>query len=59
MELFAYSLVECMVKKFEKLHGNVGNYRSHDEHPLFSNNLLESMFPLLHYNYIDSTNDKK
>jgi len=48
-----------MVKKFEKLHGNVGNYRSHDEHPLFSNNLLESMFPLLHYNYIDSTNDKK
>ncbi|KAF8408155.1 hypothetical protein HHK36_007297 [Tetracentron sinense] len=43
------SLVEFMVKKTEKLHAQVGRYKSPDEHPFFPEELPEPMLPPLQF----------
>lgn len=43
------SLVEFMLKETEKLHAQVGRYRSPDEHPFFSEDLPEPMLPPMQY----------
>ncbi|TQD87373.1 hypothetical protein C1H46_027034 [Malus baccata] len=49
MEGFRGSLVEFMVRETEKLHAQVGRYKSPDEHPFFPAHLPEPMLPPLQY----------
>ncbi|KAI6700506.1 hypothetical protein NL676_014830 [Syzygium grande] len=49
MDGFDGSLVEFMLKETEKLHGQVGRYKSPDEHPFFPNDLPNPMLPPLQY----------
>ncbi|KAI7749830.1 hypothetical protein M8C21_011784, partial [Ambrosia artemisiifolia] len=46
---FQGSLVEFMVKETEKIHAQVGRYKSPDEHPFFPNELPEPVLPHLQY----------
>ncbi|MBA0844938.1 hypothetical protein Goarm_022868, partial [Gossypium armourianum] len=43
------SLVEFMVRETERLHAQVGRYKSPDEHPFFPSYLPEPMLPPLQY----------
>ncbi|XP_077223783.1 chorismate mutase 1 [Tasmannia lanceolata] len=43
------SLVEFMVRETEKLHAQVGRYKSPDEHPFFPADLPEPILPPLQY----------
>ncbi|XP_059642433.1 chorismate mutase 1, chloroplastic-like [Cornus florida] len=49
MDGFSGSLVEYMVKATEKLHAQVGRYKSPDEHPFFPDDLPDTMLPPLEY----------
>nr|DAD32027.1 TPA_asm: hypothetical protein HUJ06_010878 [Nelumbo nucifera] len=49
MDGFEGSLVEFMVRETEKLHAQVGRYKSPDEHPFFPADLPEPMLPPLQY----------
>ncbi|XP_022775770.1 chorismate mutase 3, chloroplastic [Durio zibethinus] len=49
MDGFHGSLVEFMVWKTERLHAQVGRYKSPDEHPFFPAYLPEPMLPPLQY----------
>ncbi|XP_010258849.1 PREDICTED: chorismate mutase 1, chloroplastic-like isoform X2 [Nelumbo nucifera] len=49
MDGFQGSLVEFMVRETEKLHAQVGRYKSPDEHPFFPADLPEPKLPPLHY----------
>ncbi|KAL7240631.1 hypothetical protein ACSBR2_006311 [Camellia fascicularis] len=49
MDGFRGSLVEFMLKETEKLHAQVGRYKSPDEHPFFPTDLPEPMLPPLLY----------
>ncbi|KAL6186793.1 hypothetical protein ACLB2K_042912 [Fragaria x ananassa] len=49
MEGFHGSLVEFMLMETEKLHAQVGRYKSPDEHPFFPEHLPEPLLPPLHY----------
>ncbi|KAJ6835360.1 chorismate mutase 1, chloroplastic-like [Iris pallida] len=49
MDGFHGSLVEFMVKEAEKLHAQVGRYKSPDEHPFFPEDLPEPMLPPMKY----------
>ncbi|CAH1420999.1 unnamed protein product [Lactuca virosa] len=49
MDGFKGSLVEFMVKETEKVHAQVGRYKSPDEHPFFPNDLPDPMLPPLEY----------
>ncbi|KAF7809072.1 chorismate mutase 3, chloroplastic [Senna tora] len=49
MDGFHGSLVEYMVWETEKLHAQVGRYKSPDEHAFFPANLPEPMLPPLQY----------
>ncbi|PKI47927.1 hypothetical protein CRG98_031711 [Punica granatum] len=49
MDGFPGSLVEFMVKETEKLHAQVGRYKSPDEHPFFPEGLPDPLLPPLHY----------
>ncbi|KAF8378744.1 hypothetical protein HHK36_030093 [Tetracentron sinense] len=49
MDGFHGSLIEFMVKETEKLHAQVGRYKSPDEHPFFPEDLPEPMLPPLQY----------
>lgn len=49
MDGFHGSLVEFMVRETEKLHAQVGRYKSPDEHPFFPVELPEPMLPPLQY----------
>ncbi|EXB65063.1 Chorismate mutase [Morus notabilis] len=49
MDGFRGSLVKFMVGETEKLHAQVGRYKSPDEHPFFPAFLPEPMLPPLHY----------
>lgn len=49
MDGFDGSLVEFMLKGTEKLHGQVGRYKSPDEHPFFPDDLPDPMLPPLQY----------
>ncbi|XP_061994508.1 chorismate mutase 3, chloroplastic isoform X2 [Rosa rugosa] len=49
MEGFHGSLVEFMLRETEKLHAQVGRYKSPDEHPFFPGHLPEPMLPPLQY----------
>ncbi|GMH05103.1 hypothetical protein Nepgr_006943 [Nepenthes gracilis] len=42
-------LVEFMLKETERLHAQVGRYKSPDEHPFFPNDLPDPVLPPLHY----------
>ncbi|XP_028791771.1 chorismate mutase 1, chloroplastic [Neltuma alba] len=46
---FRGSLVQYILKETEKLHAQVGRYKSPDEHPFFPDGLPEPMLPPLHY----------
>ncbi|KAF3777854.1 Chorismate mutase 1 [Nymphaea thermarum] len=46
---FEGCLVEFMVRETEKLHAQVGRYKSPDEHPFFPNDLPEPLLPPLQY----------
>ncbi|XP_058195272.1 chorismate mutase 1, chloroplastic [Rhododendron vialii] len=46
---FRGSLVEFMLRETEKLHAQVGRYKSPDEHPFFPTELPEPMLPPLQY----------
>ncbi|KAL8160943.1 hypothetical protein V2J09_012432 [Rumex salicifolius] len=46
---FHGSLVEYMLKEIEKLHAQVGRYKSPDEHPFFPDDLPEPVLPPLQY----------
>ncbi|KAA8530404.1 hypothetical protein F0562_005113 [Nyssa sinensis] len=46
---FHGSLVDYMVKETEKLHAQVGRYKSPDEHPFFPDDLPEPLLPPLQY----------
>ncbi|XP_043724121.1 chorismate mutase 1, chloroplastic [Telopea speciosissima] len=46
---FKGSLVEYMVGETERLHAQVGRYKSPDEHPFFPEDLPEPMLPPLQY----------
>ncbi|XP_054806948.1 chorismate mutase 1, chloroplastic-like [Prosopis cineraria] len=46
---FHGSLVEYILKETEKLHSQVGRYKSPDEHPFFPDGLPEPMLPPLDY----------
>ncbi|KAG8055301.1 hypothetical protein GUJ93_ZPchr0001g31959 [Zizania palustris] len=46
---FGGSLVEFMVRETEKLHQQVGRYKSPDEHPFFPEDLPEPLLPPLQY----------
>jgi chorismate mutase len=46
---FDGSLVEFMVRETEKLHQQVGRYKSPDEHPFFPEDLPEPLLPPLQY----------
>ncbi|GMY13790.1 putative chorismate mutase [Fagus crenata] len=49
MDGFHGSLVEYMVKETEKLHAQVGRYKSPDEHPFFPDDLPDPLLPPLQY----------
>ncbi|KAA8532940.1 hypothetical protein F0562_032943 [Nyssa sinensis] len=49
MDGFRGSLVEFMLRETEKLHAQVGRYKSPDEHPFFPAFLPEPMLPPLQY----------
>ncbi|KAL0540668.1 hypothetical protein IC582_020678 [Cucumis melo] len=49
MDGFNGSLVEYMVMETEKLHAQVGRYKSPDEHPFFPNDLPAPLLPPLQY----------
>ncbi|WOK99655.1 chorismate mutase 3, chloroplastic-like [Canna indica] len=49
MDGFHGSLVEFMVRETEKLHAQVGRYKSPDEHPFFQDALPEPMLPPIRY----------
>ncbi|XP_031386340.1 chorismate mutase 3, chloroplastic [Punica granatum] len=49
MEGFHGSLVEFMVRETEKLHAQVGRYKSPDEHPFFQEHLPEPRLPSLQF----------
>ncbi|MQL74096.1 hypothetical protein Taro_006472, partial [Colocasia esculenta] len=49
MEGFHGSLVEFMVRETERLHAQVGRYKSPDEHPFFMEDLPEPMLPPMQY----------
>ncbi|KAL8475757.1 hypothetical protein ACS0TY_028425 [Phlomoides rotata] len=49
VEGFSGSLVEYMVKETEKLHAQIGRYKSPDEHPFFPDDLPEPLLPPLEY----------
>ncbi|XP_022133510.1 chorismate mutase 1, chloroplastic [Momordica charantia] len=49
MDGFNGSLVEYLVKETEKLHAQVGRYKSPDEHPFFPDDLPTPMLPPLQY----------
>jgi len=49
MDGFHGSLVEYMVKETEKLHAQVGRFKSPDEHPFFPDELPEPVLPPLQY----------
>ncbi|XP_059643556.1 chorismate mutase 1, chloroplastic-like isoform X1 [Cornus florida] len=49
MEGFNDSLVEFMVKETEKLHAQVGRFKSPDEHPFFPDDLPDTKLPPLKY----------
>ncbi|KAG1347853.1 chorismate mutase 3, chloroplastic [Cocos nucifera] len=49
MDGFDGSLVEFMVRETEKLHAQVGRYKSPDEHPFFPEALPEPMLPPIQY----------
>ncbi|CAK9142380.1 unnamed protein product [Ilex paraguariensis] len=49
MDGFGGSLVEFLVKETEKLHAQVGRYKSPDEHPFFPADLPEPLLPSLQY----------
>ncbi|KAK9272497.1 hypothetical protein L1049_002870 [Liquidambar formosana] len=49
MDGFHGSLVEFMVKETEKLHAQVGRYKSPDEHPFFPDGLPDPVLPPLQY----------
>ncbi|KAK1432897.1 hypothetical protein QVD17_09799 [Tagetes erecta] len=49
MNGFQGSLVEFMVKETEKIHAQVGRYKSPDEHPFFPNEVPNPMSPHLVY----------
>ncbi|XVE91567.1 hypothetical protein REPUB_Repub01dG0020800 [Reevesia pubescens] len=49
MDGFHGSLVEFMVRETERLHAQVGRYKSPDEHPFFPKYLPEPMLPPLQY----------
>ncbi|KAF7820502.1 chorismate mutase 1, chloroplastic-like [Senna tora] len=49
MDGFHGSLVEYILKETEKLHAQVGRYKSPDEHPFFPGGLPEPLLPPLHY----------
>ncbi|RZC71808.1 hypothetical protein C5167_034984 [Papaver somniferum] len=46
---FHGSLIEYMVRGTEKLHAQVGRYKSPDEHPFFPSDLPEPVLPPLQY----------
>ncbi|GAB2212473.1 hypothetical protein Droror1_Dr00020443 [Drosera rotundifolia] len=46
---FHGSLVEFMLKETEKLHAQVGRYKSPDEHPFFPSDLPDPLLPPLQY----------
>ncbi|XP_010670212.1 chorismate mutase 1, chloroplastic [Beta vulgaris subsp. vulgaris] len=46
---FHGSLIEFMLKETEKLHAQVGRYKSPDEHPFFPEELPEPLLPPLEY----------
>ncbi|GMI98222.1 ARABIDOPSIS THALIANA CHORISMATE MUTASE 1, chorismate mutase 1 [Hibiscus trionum] len=49
MEGFHGSLVEYMLRETEKLHAQVGRYKSPDEHPFFPDELPDPLLPPLEY----------
>ncbi|KAK1307403.1 hypothetical protein QJS10_CPA10g02050 [Acorus calamus] len=49
MDGFHGSLVEFMVRETERLHAQVGRFKSPDEHPFFAEDLPEPMLPPLQY----------
>ncbi|XP_078436145.1 chorismate mutase 1 [Wolffia australiana] len=49
MDGFQGSLVEFMVRGTERLHAQVGRYKSPDEHPFFGDDLPEPMLPPMQY----------
>ncbi|WVZ68726.1 hypothetical protein U9M48_017629 [Paspalum notatum var. saurae] len=49
MDGFDGSLVEYMVRETEKLHAQVGRYKSPDEHPFFPEDLPEPRLPPMQY----------
>ncbi|KAL5582228.1 hypothetical protein UlMin_014670 [Ulmus minor] len=49
MDGFYGSLVEYMVRETEKLHAQVGRYKSPDEHPFFPNDLPNPMLPPMQF----------
>lgn len=49
MDGFHGSLVEFMLRETEKLHAQVGRYKSPDEHPFFPADLPDPMLPPLQY----------
>ncbi|XP_052190126.1 chorismate mutase 1, chloroplastic-like [Diospyros lotus] len=46
---FHGSLVDFMVRETEKLHAQVGRYKSPDEHPFFPDDIPDTMLPPLQY----------
>ncbi|CAO2182803.1 unnamed protein product [Urochloa humidicola] len=49
MDGFEGSLIEYIVRETEKLHAQVGRYKSPDEHPFFPNDLPEPRLPPMQY----------
>ncbi|KAI4320407.1 hypothetical protein MLD38_033893 [Melastoma candidum] len=49
IEGFGGSLIEFMLKETEKLHAQVGRYKSPDEHPFFPDDLPDPKLPPLQY----------
>ncbi|KAL6845506.1 hypothetical protein ACP4OV_025001 [Aristida adscensionis] len=49
MDGFEGSLVEYMVRETEKLHAQVGRYKSPDEHPFYPETLPEPLLPPIQY----------
>jgi chorismate mutase len=49
MDGFEGSLAEYIVKETEKLHAQVGRYKSPDEHPFFPEDLPEPLLPPIQY----------
>ncbi|XP_058009997.1 chorismate mutase 3, chloroplastic, partial [Hevea brasiliensis] len=49
MKGFRVSMVEYIVRETEKLHAQMGRYKSLDEHPYFPEHLPKSMFPCLQH----------